>query len=109
MKSYSLPYAILIVLIQLCDFSSSELIEKKCRLNDPVRFINYNFEGIDQELQIWESSRFYVSLCNPIPRDKILEKCSTEKVDDVFFLNVVEPEYKNCLLLTRDDIYLSYN
>lgn len=79
----------------------AELVQKKCRLNDAVRFRNYNFEEIDSELKIWTSSRFYVSLCEPIPREKILEKCSTEEVEDVFFFNVVEPEYKNCLIFTR--------
>jgi hypothetical protein len=100
---------IALILLIFAQFGFTELVEKRCRLNDPVRFRNYNFEGIDPDLMVWESNRFHVSLCEPISREKILEKCSTDKVDDVFFFNVVEPEYKNCLIFTREDISLSYN
>ena len=109
MKKARMNISIFIIFMIFANFSKSELVEKRCRLNDAVRFRNYNFEEIENDLKTWISSRFYVSLCEPIPREKILEKCSTDKVKDVFFFNVVEPEYKNCLIFTREDISLSYN
>lgn len=82
---------------------------KRCKLNDPVRFRSYNFEKIDNDLKVWKNDRFFVSLCEDFTKDQVEAICGKVEKENVFFIFLVDPEYKNCLIFTRDDIYLSHN
>lgn len=82
---------------------------KRCRLNDKVRFRSYNFEKIDNDLRVWKNDRFYVSLCEDISKEEVEKMCGKTDRENVFFVFLVDPEYRNCLIFTRDDIYLSHN
>lgn len=83
-------------------------LQEECTIIDKLKFRKYYFKTSEQSLEVFESKRFIVSLCEPINPKRIKVLCNNQVDEEVFFLHLVEPEYKNCLLFKKEDISVTY-
>lgn len=82
--------------------------QEQCTILDSLNFRKYIVKRKSENIKEIISNQFIVSLCDPINPKTIKQICNNKITDEIFFLHIVEPEFKNCLLFKKSDVSISY-